>query len=189
MCDFLRVHHDEFQSLSPIATILAAIVAASVTGVFAYLQYRIAKSQRDIAHSQRDIAQNKLNFDAFDKQYDRRVAVYRATRTFLSDVYDGNISEQTIKAYGLQALDAQFLFYDDPALYAYLKTIRDKVAMWHHAKMSADTLQAGDEKDEYARVAAEHLKWIQRQGGDYSSFDARFIPFLVYSVAVRSSPR
>jgi len=144
-----------------------------VTAAFGYLQFRITRSQRDIAR-------DKLKFDLFASQYERRAAVYEATRTFLADVFDDKISEATIKTYGLRTLDAKFLFYDDPSLHKYLATVRSRVAMWHHAKTSLETTQSSDERKEFARIAAEHLNWITQQGDENSGFDVKFIPFLVY---------
>jgi hypothetical protein len=157
MWDWLHTHHEELQALSPIATILASLVAVSVTGVFAYLQFRITRAQRDIA-------QDKLKFDAFDRQYERRAAIYEATRTFLRDTYLGNISEVTIMAYGLHALDAKFLFHDDPALHKYLAEIRSRVGMWHDAKISAKTAQSSDEKRAFEDIETAQLNWIRQQG-------------------------
>lgn len=182
MWDWLHVHHDELQALSPITTILASLVVVSVTGVFAYLQFRIARAQRDIAH-------DKLKFDTFDRQYERRAAIFQETRTFLRDAFLGSISEEKIMAYGLRALDAKFLFYDDPTLHKYLAEIRTRVAMWHHAETSAKTAQSSDERKEYEKIAAEQSNWIRQQGDDAAGFDVRFIPFLVYSIASKSPPR
>ena len=169
MWDWLHTHHEELQSLGPVAIITASIIAACVTAAFGYLQLRIARSQRDIA-------QNKLALDWFALQYDKRAAVYEATRTFLADVFDKRMSEAAIRAYGLRTLDAKFLFHDDPSLHQYLATIRDRVAMWHGAKTSAEAEQSSDEKKEFERIAAEHLNWITQQG---ATFDVKFAPFLV----------
>jgi hypothetical protein len=172
MWDWLHAHHEELQSLGPVAIIAASIIAALVTGGFGYLQLRIARSQRDIA-------QDKLKLDWFALQYDKRVAVYEATRSFLKDVFDGKISEAAINGYGLHTLDAKFLFYDDPSLHEHLTTIRNNVAAWHDAKMKAGTEQSSDKKKEFERIAAEQLNWITQQGHESSGFDVKFIPFLV----------
>jgi hypothetical protein len=182
MWDWLHTHHDELQALSPIATIVASLVAVSVTGVFAHLQFRVARGQRDIAHE-------KLKFDAFDRQYERRAAIYQETRTFLREVFVGNISDEKIMSYGLRALDAKFLFYDDPVLHKYLAEVRTRVSMWHDAKTSAKTAQSDDERNAFEGIAIEQLNWIRQQGDDTAGFDVRFLPFLVYSMASKSPPR
>ena len=46
-----------------------------------------------VAARQMLIAHDKLQHDAFDRQYDRRVAVYEGTRKFLASGFHGNISE------------------------------------------------------------------------------------------------
>jgi hypothetical protein len=66
-----------------------------------------------IAACQMWIAREKLRLDAFDRQYNRRVAIYEATRTFLEEVFHGNISKADIQDYGRKVLDAQFLFDDN----------------------------------------------------------------------------
>lgn len=86
-----------------------------------------------IAACQMWIAREKLRLDAFDRVYDRRVAIYEATRKFLGDVFDDTgISEEKIRAYGFFTLDAEFLFDDD--MNNYLREILSHVAIWYHAK-------------------------------------------------------
>jgi hypothetical protein len=175
MLQWIHDHHDDLTALSPLATIFAACVVASVTGVFAYVQAGIAGAQKDIARE-------KLRSDVFDKNYERRIAIYEATRTFLADVFEDKVSEATVKSYGLRALDAKFVFYEDADLPKYLMRIRGEVAMWYDAKMSAEKTQSSDEKKKFESSAAEHLSWIIQQGDDTAGFDAKFIPFLVSSV-------
>jgi hypothetical protein len=59
-----------------------------------------------IALRQMLIANEKLQFDAFHRQYERRVAVYEATREFLASAFHGNISEDALRAYRLHTLEA-----------------------------------------------------------------------------------
>jgi len=56
-----------------------------------------------IAARQMLIADEKLRLGAFDRQYEKRFAVYEATRKILGNVYLGNISEAEIRAYALRA--------------------------------------------------------------------------------------
>jgi hypothetical protein len=136
-----------------------------------------------IAARQMVIANEKLQLDAFDRQYEKRFAVYVDTRKILGDVYLGNISDAEIRVYGLCTLDAKFLF--DDKLYRYLSEIRQRVAAWNHAKLMVQS-ESGDEKDEYKRIAEENLKWIQLQGDDNVGFDVKFTPFLVHKHVKRS---
>jgi hypothetical protein len=61
-----------------------------------------------IAARQMLIANDKLRLDSFDRQYERRFAVYEVTRGILEQVFRRNISEADMRSYGLRALDAQF---------------------------------------------------------------------------------
>jgi flagellar basal body-associated protein FliL len=132
-----------------------------------------------IAACQMWIAREKLRLDAFDKQYNRRVAVYEATRTFLADVFHGNISDTNIREYSLKTLDAQFLFNSN--LSKYLNEVRDRVAAWNHADSAAEREPPGEQKIKYLTIRNEHLNWITEQGDQ--RFPLRFEPFLVYKPA------
>jgi hypothetical protein len=148
----------------PVATIIAAFAAVSVTGYFACQQAAIAR--------------DKLEHDVFYRLYDRRVAVYEATRKFLADVFHGNITEDDIQAYGLLTLDAQFLF--DEELYLYLKEIRQRVAAWRQAKWLSELEPPSAEKGAFADIARDRLDWISQQGDENTGFAVKFRPFLVH---------
>jgi len=124
-----------------------------------------------IAARQMVIADERLKLDAFDRQYNRRVAVYEATRKFLAGVFHRTISDDEIRAYGLYTLDAQFLF--DDALYKYLRELCQRVTTWNDAKSPAD-------------IKAQNLEWITQQGDEETGFAVRFKPFLVYEQVKRS---
>jgi hypothetical protein len=59
----------------PVVTLIAASVAGAITFMFARIQVRLAKSQRDIAL-------DKLKFDLFQKRYE----IYEATKALLEYV-------------------------------------------------------------------------------------------------------
>ena len=84
-----------------------------------------------IAWQQMAIARRKLQHDVFYRQYDRRVAVYEATRKFLGDVFHRNISDDDIRVYGLCTLDAQFLFDEEMynILPKFVSELRDGVTL------------------------------------------------------------
>jgi|SRR5271155_1966186 len=135
-----------------------------------------------IAASQMWIAREKLRLDAFDRLYNRRVAIYEATRTFLAAVFHDNISEDDIEDYGLKTSDAQFLF--DENLFNYLRGVHSRVTQWRKANCEAEkTEQAhhGDERDAFLRIGREQLKWITEQGDH--RFPLRFGKFIVYRPA------
>jgi hypothetical protein len=137
-----------------------------------------------IAARQMVIADEKLKLDAFDRQYDRRVAVYEATRKVLEDVYQNNMSAEQIQVYGLCALDAKFLFDED--LYKYLTEIRHRVAAWNSAKPRPFDLGPDDRSDNRKRIESENLNWINQQGDEQTGFDVRFRPFLMHKQVKRS---
>jgi phosphopantetheinyl transferase (holo-ACP synthase) len=76
-------------------------------------------------------AKEKLQLDEFDRQYERRFAVYEATRKMLEAVFKMKLTEADIQVYGSHMLDAQFLFNDD--LYKYLRELHQ------HINILADT--------------------------------------------------
>ena len=129
-----------------------------------------------IAARQMVIAQDKFELDAFDRQYDRRLAVWEATRSFLERA--GNLTDDDIRAYGLCTLGAQFLF--DEHLCKYLEEIHFRVAAYNSAKCSAEQLPPGDEKTAQERIRNKYLEWIIDQGSKTSIFATAFTPFLKY---------
>jgi hypothetical protein len=137
-----------------------------------------------IAARQMLIADERLKYDAFDRRYEKRVALYEATHAFLAKVFQRNMSDDDIRSYGLCALDAQFLF--DEGMYRYLRDIRHHVASWHDASLSANQSPAGDERNEFERIERENLKWIIEQGDEITGFAGKFMPYLVQIPVKRS---
>jgi len=137
-----------------------------------------------IAARQMVIADEKLKIDAFDRQYNRRVAVYEATREFLRSAYDKqNLSEAQIRAYALRTLDAQFLF--DDGLYRYLRELLRRVSTFNDANISIENLANGERKNAYLRLRDENENWIRQQGDERTGFAVRFEPFLVLNLPKR----
>ena len=122
-------------------------------------------------------AEERLQYDVFDRRYERRVALYEATRAFLAKVFERHISDEEIRAYGLFARDAQFLF--DEGMYRYLQEIRQRAAAWHHTKTSADQMPASAERDAVEKIERENLNWLIQQGDEQTGFAAKFMPYLV----------
>jgi hypothetical protein len=130
------------------------------------------------------IADEKLKIDAFDRQYNKRLAVYEATRAFLLSAFDKkNLSEAQIRAYDLCTLDAQFLF--DDKLYQYLRELSRRVRMFNDSNISIETLPDGETKNEYLRMRSENSNWILQQGDERTGFAVRFAPFLVLNLPKR----
>jgi hypothetical protein len=130
-----------------------------------------------IAARQMWIAQRKLDHDIFYMQYEKRFAVYEATRKVLANVFHGNLSDDDIRVYGLCTLDAQFLF-DDDEVYKYLNKLCQRVAGWNYARLRSEQLPTGEEKDEFERITKENLHWIIQQGDEKTGFAVKFAPFL-----------
>jgi hypothetical protein len=133
-----------------------------------------------IAARQMLIADDRMDFDIYQGQRERRFAIYEATRKFLASVYDDSISEDSIRAYGLHALDAQFLFDDGEELYKYLREVHSRVATWYAAEGKATKLPLGDDKNAQKQIATQNLDWINKQGDERTGFAVRFNPFLAY---------
>ena len=112
------------------------------------------------------------------------MALYEATRAFLAKVFQGQMSEEDIRAYGLCALDAQFLF--DDGMDRYLHDIRQRVASWHHAKSSVDQMPRGAERDACEQIERENLNWLIQQGDERTGFAVKFMPYLVQQPVQRS---
>jgi hypothetical protein len=134
-----------------------------------------------VAASQMWIAREKLRIDVFDRQYNRRVAVYEATRTLLADVFHETVTEDMLRDFGLKTLDAQFLF--DKKVYEFLSEVRNRIAIYVDAEAHALREPPGAEQAEYRQIRASQLAWITAQGDQ--SFPARFEPFLVYKPSRR----
>jgi hypothetical protein len=128
-----------------------------------------------VAFQQARLAQNNLIHDAFYRRYEKRLALFQATREFLASTFHPGISEEDIRAYGLRALDAKFLF-DEP-LYQYLHEIRQHVSAWHEADSRAKSETSPDTRAEYERIKTTNMSWIIAQGDE--SFPNRFVPFLM----------
>jgi hypothetical protein len=134
-----------------------------------------------VAACQMWIAREKLRIDAFDRQYNRRVAVYEATRTLLADIFHKPVSEDMIRDFGWKTLDAQFLF--NKQMYKFLSEVRNRVAIYANAEAHVLREPPGAEQDEYKKIYRQQLDWITEQGEQ--SFAERFEPFLVYKPSRR----
>jgi hypothetical protein len=124
--------------LQPIAILIVAVV-----GVW-------------VAARQMVIANDKLQMDKFDRLYARRVAVYEATRKILAQAFGDGVSESDLRIYGLNALDAQFLF--DESMYQYLRQIRQRIVELNLINESFATNSGMPDKSEYTKRKAEPPK-------------------------------
>lgn len=132
-----------------------------------------------IAARQMLIADEKLKLEAFDRQYERRVATYEATRDFLASIFLDDLSPDDIRAYGLCTLDAQFLFDED--FHIFLKEILSRAAQWKEASISLEQEPHSENRRAYEKIRNDNLDWIIRQGDPHTGFARKFAPFLVYT--------
>ncbi|MGH6845948.1 MAG: hypothetical protein ACREC0_00495 [Methylocella sp.] len=126
---------------SPVATLIAAIVASVITYTFAQAQTRLAQSQRDIAL-------DKLKFGLFQKRYE----IYEVTKELLEYVPFINSLEN------LDASKVRSMYIKlDEARFCFPKVIcgaLDKI----HAKCEAFFTHLG-ERDQI--VTDDHEKWTR----------------------------
>jgi len=129
------------------------------------------------------IANEKLQLDSFDRQYERRVAVYEATRGILEQVFRGKITEADTRIYGLRALDAQFLF--DEKMYKYLREVQHNIESLRYAQGMVHSTISNAERVEFEKISKEHSDWIIKQGDEMMGIGMKFAPFLVQTPAKR----
>ena len=131
-----------------------------------------------IAARQMFIADEKLRYDEFYRQYDKRFAIYEATRKFFARAFeDIDLSEDEVRVYGFCTLDARFLFDDHMA--NFLREVHRPVATWQEANWMASHASSTDKKSEYEKIRRENLNWIIAQGDEQRGFATKFAPFLV----------
>lgn len=119
----------------------------------------------------------KWRRDEFYRQQKERREIYEATRNILYQVFNGGVSEDQIRAYGFQTLDAKFLFDEEMA--KYLALVAQRVRQWHYAKSESERLPPGPEKDTYEKMAREDIRWFTAQGDE--GFTNRFRSFLKFA--------
>ena len=131
-----------------------------------------------IAAGQMFIAQEKLQYDEYYRQYDKRFRIYEATRQFLARAFDDTeLTEDEVRAYGFCTLDAKFLF--DDHMENFLKEVHNRVAAWQEANWVVRHSTSADKRSEHAKIREENLKWIIEQGDRQRGFATKFAPFLV----------
>lgn len=138
-----------------------------------------------IAARQMFIAQEKLRYDEFYRQYDKRFAIYEATRKILARVFeDDDLSEDEVRVYGFCTLDARFLFDDHMA--NFLSEVHRRIAVLQEAAWMASHTSL-TERPKYAKIQRENLDWIIAQGDEQKGFATKFAPFLVQREAKHPS--
>jgi hypothetical protein len=127
------------------------------------------------------MAEERMEFDKFERRWDKRWALYEATRDILAKGFDEIKSDKDIKNYELRALEAKFLL--DEEMYRYLRRVRFEVNAWQTEKLRADQATDPESKEASERIWRRSFDWINAQGTE--EFPERFRKFLVPPVPVR----
>jgi hypothetical protein len=96
----------------PIATVIAAVAAITVTAYFNRRQTGIASAQKDIAAVQRDIAADRLKIDLFEKRYE----IYLAAKALLTCAVNyghEKLAAEKIVELKIKLDEARFFFPSD----------------------------------------------------------------------------
>ena len=124
------------------------------------------------------IANEKVVLDRFNSQYDRRVAVYEATRTILEQVFRGRALEADTRSYGLRVLEARFLFDED--MFEYLRDIRRDIDVVLIGISQSESATSEEEKMLCQSVVLDNVSWLVNQLLESPIVKTRFGPFLKY---------
>jgi hypothetical protein len=157
---------------SPIATGIAALVAARITYKFGKTQAIIAQQQTDVAQQQARFAEVRLQHDLFD----RRFKIYQAVRIFVIEeiVRHSRVSDEALETYLRGTVDAVFLF--DDQLTKYLSEIREHATRLRLVmKLLKEGASAPDKRTGYVNEEAELVTWFQR---NQKVIIKKFKPFL-----------
>jgi hypothetical protein len=143
---------------SPIATIVAALVAVCVTGYFAYQQWRTAKE--------------KFLLDFFDKRF----GVYDELQSVVRGFPQNGIDEATYSRFSAAISRAQFLF--GPEVQAFLEAIKEDL-IW---EMGASTIDPRERvpAEKFETVSAEWVERRRRLGAYPKEFDRMVSPYLTH---------
>jgi hypothetical protein len=162
---------------SPVVTIIAACIAGWITFIFARLQVRIAKSQRDIAL-------DKLKFDLFQKRYE----IYQAAKhliehvTLVSDIKTSNPTK--IRELYVTLDEARFYF--PPAIIQLLTDLTNTCE--HFFGVLAKREQMSVDDHSLWNATADDLAFDQAQLRDmYASLPKKFETALAFKQLTVSS--
>jgi hypothetical protein len=135
----------------PIATIIAAVTAVSVTAYFAWHQKKIAKEQAEIASE-------KLGLDL----YERRYRVFDAARKLLCEIAVHRIaSEDDLRAFVVGTGDAAFLFDDDLA--GKLVEMRNRAQKLQSFDQLMEPMPVGPQRESFVNQGEEQFTWLVKQ--------------------------
>jgi hypothetical protein len=157
----------------PVATIIAAAVAAVITFVFNSRQLKIAKDQAATADAQRKIAAARLNFDLYEKRY----AVFEAARRLLQDVVQQDyIDAKDVIKFNIETADAPFLFEQD--IVNYLDKLRNKLLRFKRLRTQEKAADEGDEEEKRQRLVGLVADQHQELNTELEIIIEKFKPYL-----------
>jgi hypothetical protein len=168
--------HDWYQILhdfaGPVATFVAAVVAATITFYFNSVQAKIARQQAKTARVQAELARVRLKHDLFD----RRFAVFDAARHLLFDEIEvhRNVTEAGFQAYLRGIANAIFLF-DDEDLQNYLVDLRKQANLLRFLNSELNRLEIGEKRTKINEEIGALMEWFFQQ---CPVLVAKFKPFL-----------
>jgi hypothetical protein len=145
MQEWFHSHYDFLKDFAgPAVTMFAAFVAASITGIFAYAQYRIAATQKNIAL-------DKLKFDVFEHRY----RIYGAAKELCE-----LLTNTECKAPDSHRMHALFVtldearFYFDPSI---IKVLENLVLFARHYHRHVPDVRIVPPDAESARAKLDHI--------------------------------
>jgi hypothetical protein len=94
----------------PIATIIAAFAALTVTYRFGKQQLKIAATQLAVAKSQRDIAIDKLKYDLFEKRYNIYLAAKKLIEQAASSMHPRDALDPRLAELRVTLNEARFFY-------------------------------------------------------------------------------
>jgi hypothetical protein len=157
----------------PVATIIAAAVAAVITFVFYSRQLKIAKDQAATADAQRKIAAARLNFDLYEKRY----AVFEAGRRLLQVVVQQDyIDAKDVIKFNIETADAPFLFEQD--IVNYLDKLRNKLLRFKTLRTQEKAADEGGEEEKRQRLVDLVADQHQELNTELEIIIEKFKPYL-----------
>jgi hypothetical protein len=157
----------------PLATIVAAITAVSVTYHFGKQQVRIAEAQAATADGQKRIAAARLNFDLYEKRY----AVFDAARRLLLEaVQHDHVDPKKVIEFNIETADAVFLFNQD--IVDYLARLRDKILRLKTLKTQEKAADEYGEEEKRQRLVDLVADQHQALNIELALIVQKFTPYL-----------
>jgi hypothetical protein len=128
-----------------------------------------------IAARQMLIADEKLQNEAFDRRYERRLAFYNETVSVLPKIYRRELSPDEIRGYKLRCQEARFMF--DPPMQEFIGEFVQQLDGWAlGTQMMSDRLLPGV-SEKGTKKESQHWGWFRRlPEGDV--LDGKFRPYL-----------